>query len=70
MGVGWSGGLSLGGRLEGSSKSKSPKLGSSGDLSSGVYCGGASVDERHNNVMSLLEKIIAESEQKLQRCEV
>ena len=57
MGVGWSGGLSLGGRLEGSSKSKSPKLGSSGGLSSGVYRGGGSVDKRHNSVMSLFEKV-------------
>lgn len=49
MGGGRSGGLSLVGRLEGSSRSKSPgccSMGSSGDLSSGVYCGGGPVSRK------------------------
>lgn len=42
IGGGRSGGLSLAGRVDGSSRSKSPGscTGSSGDRSSGVYCGG------------------------------
>lgn len=46
MGGGRSGGLSVSGKLEGSSRSKSPgcsSMGSSGDKSSGVYCGGGPV---------------------------
>jgi len=42
MGGGRPGGLSVSGKLEGSSRSKSPgcsSMGSSGDKSSGVYCG-------------------------------
>ena len=46
MGGGRSGGLSVSGKVEGSSRSKSPgcsSMGSSGDKSSGVYCGGGPV---------------------------
>ena len=45
IGRGTSGGLSLGGRLQGSSRSKSPGMGSSwsGDLSSRVHFSGGSV---------------------------
>ena len=56
MGGGRSGGLSLGGKLEGSSRSKSPgclSMGSSGDLSSGVYCGGGPISHK-----ALHEKLI------------
>jgi len=56
-GGGRCGGLSVGGRLRGSSRSKSPDMGSSGDLSSRVYFGGGSVKKTKerpcNEILSL-----------------
>ena len=49
MGIGRSGGRSLVGRLDGSSRSKSESIiGSSGGLSSGVYCGGGPEKKKGN----------------------
>ena len=47
--MGRSGGRSLVGRLDGSSRSKSESIiGSSGGLSSGVYCGGGPEKKKSN----------------------
>lgn len=59
MGGGRCGGLSVAGRLHGSSRSKSSDMGSSGDLSSRVYFEGGSVrnaKERPCNETQCLKK--------------
>ena len=57
MGGGRCGGLSVGGRLHGSSRSKSPAIGSSADLSSTMHFGGGSLKEPkerpYNEIISL-----------------
>lgn len=54
MGVGRSGGLSVGGRLDGSSRSKSPGMGSSGDLSSWMYFGEGSIKKNQQRPCNVL----------------
>lgn len=54
MGGGRCGGLSVAGRLHGSSRSKSSDMGSSGDLSSRVYFEGGSAEKPKNDHVTRL----------------